>query len=106
MSNSITPLSLHQLLGIPVDTPLSIDEMCKRLKPVIYPAPDLTSRLQQFCLALVAAMNSLGIDVLSEEDASEKAGRFAPVLLFLRQVIFLTNCLPSTVSQRSTIISL
>jgi len=78
MSNSITPLSLHKLLGIPVDTPLSIDEMCKRLKPVIYPAPDLTSRLQQFCLALVAAMNSLGIDVLSEEDASEKAGRFAP----------------------------
>ncbi|MEI8186733.1 MAG: hypothetical protein WCG19_08550 [Chlorobiaceae bacterium] len=78
MSNSISSGALHQLLGIPLDTPLSIDEMCKRLKPVIYPAPVLSSRLEQFCHFLVSAMQSLEITVLSEEEASGHDGRFAP----------------------------
>ena len=77
MSNSISSEALHKLLGIPLDTPLSIDEMCKRLKPVIYPAPVLSGRLELFCQALVNAMESLGITVLSENEASGNDGRFA-----------------------------
>ena len=78
MSNTISSGALHQLLGIPLDTPLSIDEMCRRLKPLIYPAPVLTSRLELFCRALVTAMQSLDITVLSGEEASGTDGRFAP----------------------------
>ncbi len=59
MSNSISSDSLHHLLGIPLDTPLSIDEMCRRLKPVIYPAPELSPRLERFCQALAADNASL-----------------------------------------------
>ena len=77
MSNSITSGSLSQLLGIPLDTPLSIDDMCKRLKPVIYPAPVLTNRLEQFCNALVTTMLSMDIPVLSAEEAFGNR-RFSP----------------------------
>jgi hypothetical protein len=83
MSNSISSDSLHDLLGIPLDTPLSIDEMCRRMKPVIYPAPLLSLRLEQFCHALVKAMQSLGITVLSEEQASGDDGRFLPGTVIL-----------------------
>jgi len=78
MSNSISSGSLHNLLGIPLDTPLSIEGMCGRLKPVFYPAPALSARLEQFCSLLVAAMQSLGIAVCSDEDALGADGRFAP----------------------------
>ena len=83
MSNSISYDSLHHLLGIPLDTPLEIDEMCKRLKPVIYPAPELSARLERFCRALAATMHELGIAVLSEEEASGDNGRFAPGTVIL-----------------------
>ena len=53
MSNPLSTDSLHKLLGIPLDTPLSIDEMCKRLKPALYPAPVLSIRLERFCNALI-----------------------------------------------------
>jgi hypothetical protein len=83
MSNSINSSSLHDLLGIPLDTPLSIDEMCGRLHPVFYPAPALSVRLEQFCNALVAAMQSLGIPVCSSDDALGGDGRFAPGTVIL-----------------------
>ncbi len=83
MSNSINSSSLHDLLGIPLDTPLSIDEMCGRLHPVLYPAPALSARLEQFCNTLVAAMQSLGISVLSSEEASGEDGRFSPGTVIL-----------------------
>ena len=83
MSNSISSDSLHHLLGIPLDTPLEIEEMCKRLKPVIYPAPELSPRLERFCRALAASMQELGIAVLSKEEASGDDGRFAPGTVIL-----------------------
>ena len=76
MSNPLSTDSLHKLLGIPLDTPLSIDEMCKRLKPALYPAPVLSIRLERFCNALINAMQSLDITVLSEKEASGNDGRF------------------------------
>ncbi len=78
MNNSISSGSLYNLLGIPLDTPLSIGDMCGRLKPVFYPAPALSARLEQFCNALVAVMQSLGIAVCSSDDALSEDGRFAP----------------------------
>jgi hypothetical protein len=81
--NSISSDSLHHLLGIPPDTPLGIEEMCKRLRPVMYPAPDLSPRLEGFCRALSAAMYDLGIAVLSKEEAMGKDGRFAPGTVIL-----------------------
>jgi hypothetical protein len=78
MSNCISSSSLNHLLGIPVNTPLSIDGMCRKIKPVIYPAPTLSMRLEQFCRTLVSAMESLGITVLSDKEASGGDGRFRP----------------------------
>ena len=88
MSNTISSGALHQLLGIPLDTPLSIDEMCRRLKPLIYPAPVLTRRLELFCRALVSAMQSLDITVLSDEEASGNNGRFAPGTVIFAPGVF------------------
>ena len=93
MSNSISSDALHKLIGIPLDTPLSIDKMCKRLKPVIYPAPVLSDRLEQFCHALVKAMQSLGITVLSEKEASGNDGRFAPGTVIFAPGYFPDNLL-------------
>ncbi|TLU81503.1 MAG: hypothetical protein FDX21_11830 [Chlorobium sp.] len=93
MSNCISSGSLHDLLGIPLDTPLSIDEMCARMKPVIYPAPQLSLRLEQFCHALVSAMQSLGITALSKEEASESDGRFVPGTVILAPGYFPDNLL-------------
>lgn len=93
MSNPISPNALHKLLGIPLDTPLSIDEMCRRLKPVIYPAPVLSNRLEQFCHALINAMHSLDITVLSEEEASGTDGRFTPGTVILAPGYFPDNLL-------------
>ena len=93
MSNSISSDSLHQLLGIPPDTPLGIDEMCKRLKPVIYPAPGLSPRLERFCRALSDAMHALGITVLSTEEALGNDGRFAPGTVILAPGCFPDNML-------------
>ncbi len=93
MSNSISSDSLHKLLGIPLDTPLTIDEMCCRMKPVIYPAPLLSLRLEKFCCALVKAMQSLGITVLSEEQASGDNGRFVPGTVILAPGSFPDNLL-------------
>ncbi len=78
MSNSINSRARHYLLGIPSDTPLGIEGMCRRLRATIYPAPALTARLTQFCQALLEAMQSLGITTLSTEEASGADGRFAP----------------------------
>ncbi len=83
MSNSISSGFLHDLLGIPLDTPMSIEEMCGRLRPVLYPAPALSLRLEQFCIALVAVMQSLGIAVLSADEASGDDGRFTPGTVIL-----------------------
>ncbi len=80
---SISSDSLHRLLGIPLDTPLGIDEMCKRLRPVLYPAPALSPRLERFCGALADAMHTLGIAVLSEHEAAGDDGRFAPGTVIL-----------------------
>jgi len=77
MRNSISLSSLHHLLGIPLNTPLGIEEMCNRLQPVYYPAPELSPRLEQFCRALVEAMQLLGITVLAKEEATGGDGRFA-----------------------------
>ena len=93
MSNSISSDSLHHLLGIPHDTPLSIDEMCKRLKPVIYPAPELSERLECFCHALAAAMQALGIVVFSKNEAAGNDGRFAPGTVILAPGYFPDNLL-------------
>ncbi len=93
MSNSISSGSLHELLGIPPCTPLSTDEMCLCLKPVLYPAPVLPERLEQFCLALVAAMQSLGITVLSADEASGGDGRFSPGTVILAPGYFPDNLL-------------
>jgi hypothetical protein len=81
--NNISSDSLNQILGIPLDTPLGIDEMCKRLRPVIYPAPELSARLERFCHALAASMHELGIAVLSKEKASGNDGRFVPGTVIL-----------------------
>ncbi len=93
MSNTLTSSSLNQLLGIPLDTPLTLDEMCKRLKPVIYPAPVLSGRLDQFCGTLLAAMQSLGITVLSGKEATGNDGRFAPGTVILAPGYFPDNLL-------------
>jgi len=77
MSNCISSSSLHDLLRIPLDTPLGIDEMCGQLKPVLYPAPALSVRLEQFCNALVNTMQSLGTPVRSGDEALMADGRFA-----------------------------
>ena len=93
MSNSITSDSLHHLLGIPLDTPLGIDEMCKRLQPVLYRAPELSPRLERFCCALADAMRALGIAVLSEKESSGNDGRFAPGTVILAPGYFPDNLL-------------
>jgi hypothetical protein len=90
---SISSHSLHHLLGIPPDTPLSIDEMCKRLKPVLYPAPELSPRLERFCGALASAMHDLGIALLSNEQASDNDGRFVPGTVILAPGYFPDNLL-------------
>ena len=92
-SNRISSHSLHLLLGIPLDTPLGIDEMCKRLKPVLYPAPALSPRLERFCCALADAMLALGIAVRSEEQAAGNDGRFAPGTVILAPGFFPDNLL-------------
>ncbi len=91
--NSISSDSLHRLLGIPLDTPLGIDEMCKRLRPVLYLAPELSPRLERFCFALAEAMHTLGIAVLSEHEAAGDDGRFAPGTVILAPGSFPDNLL-------------
>ncbi len=92
-SNSISSDSLNLLLGIPLDTPLGIDEMCKRLRPVLYPAPGLSPRLERFCRSLSNAMHALGIAVCSAEDAAGDDGRFAPGTVILAPGFFPDNLL-------------
>ena len=94
MTQSISSGSLHNLLGIPPDTPLTIDEMCRTIKPVLYPAPQLSLRLTQFCSALVAAMQSLGITVASKEEACGDNGRFASGTVILAPGYFSDSELP------------
>ena len=93
MSKTISSGALNQLLGISPDTPLSIDEMCRRLKPLIYPAPVITSRLELFCRALVTTMQSLDITVLSGEEAYGNNGRFAPGTVIFAPGYFPDNLL-------------
>lgn len=73
---SINPEALNNLLGIHPDTPLDIDGMCRSLRPLIYPAPHITERLEGFCKALSSAMQSLGIRVLDQKEAAGADGRF------------------------------
>ncbi|NTW82286.1 MAG: hypothetical protein HGB36_02830 [Chlorobiaceae bacterium] len=74
----ISSKALRNLLGIHPDTPLDIDGMCEKIRPVIYPAPDLPERLGRFCTKLVSGMLELGIIVLPEADAEGPDGRFRP----------------------------
>jgi hypothetical protein len=74
----ITPEALNHLLGIHPETPLDIDGMCRKLRPVIYPAPHITERLDGFCRALSGAMQSLGIRMLEQKEATGDDGRFPP----------------------------
>ncbi|TLU88516.1 MAG: hypothetical protein FDX30_00350 [Chlorobium sp.] len=74
----ISSKALNNLLGIHPETPLDLDGMCRKLRPVIYPAPLLTERLERFCSNLAAGMQALGIPVLSEDDAAGPDGRFSP----------------------------
>ena len=67
--------------------------MCKRLKPVLYPAPALSPRLERFCCALADAMLALGIAVRSEEQAAGNDGRFAPGTVILAPGFFPDNLL-------------
>ncbi len=90
MSNALTTGSLHRLLGIAPDTPMSIEAMCRRLRPVIYPVPDLSPRLEEFCLSLHATMDSLGIAVRSPEEVAGGDGRFPA-----GTVIFAAGIFPS-----------
>jgi hypothetical protein len=90
---SISSDSLHHLLGIPAETPLSIDGMCRKIKPVIYPAPNLSIRLEQFCDALVSTMQSLEIIVQTEKEASDSDGRFLPGTVVFAPGIFPDNLL-------------
>ncbi len=76
MRTSISTGSLHQLLGISPQTPLGVDAMCRKIRPVIYPAPQLTPRLRAFSTALEKAFEALGITVLTPEEASGSDGRF------------------------------
>ncbi len=75
---SITPEALNHLLGIHPETPLDIDSMCRRLRPVIYPAPQITERLDAFCSALCSAFRSLGIPTPGRDEATGSDGRFPP----------------------------
>ncbi|NTV98314.1 MAG: hypothetical protein HGA70_04030 [Chlorobiaceae bacterium] len=75
---NISPEALTNLLGIHPETPLDIDGMCRRLRPVIYPAPHLTERLEGFCSALSSALQSLGIRVPDHKEATGSDGRFPP----------------------------
>jgi hypothetical protein len=93
MNKSISSSSLNQLLGIPVETPLGIDGMCSRIKPVLYPAPALSIRLEQFCRALVEAMESLEITVMTEKEASGIDGRFKPGTVIFAPGFFPDNML-------------
>jgi hypothetical protein len=72
----ISPEALHNLLGIHPETPLDIDSMCRRLKPVFYPAPHLSERLDAFCGALSAAFKSLGVSVSGHGEAAGDDRRF------------------------------
>jgi len=90
-NNTISSTTLHTLLGISADTALSIDGMCRKIRPVIYPAPQLPIRLEAFCRELVSAMEALGIKVLSEDEASGSDGRFTP-----GTVVFAPGIFPDT----------
>ncbi len=67
--------------------------MCKRLRPVLYRAPELSPRLERFCRALSSAMHALGIALLSEHEASGDDGRFAPGTVILAPGVFPDNLL-------------
>ncbi|MEI8032456.1 MAG: hypothetical protein WCH05_03830 [Chlorobiaceae bacterium] len=88
MRTSITSSSLHQLLGISPQTPLSIDGMIRKIRPAIYPAPLLTPRLTAFCNALREAFQALEISVLSEDEASGSDGRFVAGTVIFAPGIF------------------
>ncbi|MBV5319695.1 MAG: hypothetical protein JZU72_01865 [Chlorobium phaeobacteroides] len=93
MNHRITTSSLNQLLGIPRDTPLHLDEMCKRLRPVLYPAPAISDRLERFCQALSASMATLGIELTTPEKGSLPNGRFRPGTVILAPGEFPDNLL-------------
>lgn len=76
MTCSISSDELHRIIGIPADTPLSLEGMCRRLRPRILPPPEPTPRLERFCQALAAGFEGLGIMPLSEEEACGRDGRF------------------------------
>jgi len=83
MSNSISPASLHHLLGIALETPLSIEAMCANLRCVLYPAFSLTGRLERFCSALSEAMRTLGITAEPFSESTLCNGRFIPGTVIL-----------------------
>ncbi|NTW63467.1 MAG: hypothetical protein HGA46_05115 [Chlorobiaceae bacterium] len=93
MNHSITTDSLNQLLGIPKETPLHLDEMCKQLRPILYPAPVISERLERFCHALSASMAELGIPVSTPDNGALPNGRFRPGTVILAPGEFPDNLL-------------
>lgn len=88
MSNSISPASLHRLLGIARETPLGLDAMCSNLRCVLYPARSIPERLERFCEALNGTMRSLGITAESCNESLLSSGRFSPGTVILAPGMF------------------
>lgn len=94
ISSPISPTTLHHLLDIPLTTPLTLEAMCRNLRPIYYPAPHLSPRLERFSLALVEAMQGLGIQVHSPEELALHDGRFPAGTVIVAPGIFDDDALP------------
>jgi hypothetical protein len=89
--NSISEASLGAMLGIPAGTPLTIPAMCRGLRPVFYPAPNMSGRLKVFVRSLQSAFEALGIKTESPETASGPDGRILAGRVVIAPGIFPDN---------------
>ncbi|WP_347564577.1 hypothetical protein [Chlorobium sp. N1] len=85
---SISPASLEAMLPIPAGTPLTVPEMCRGLRPLFHPAPNLSPRLREFCRGLESAFLELGIRVLDPEEAAGPDGRIRAGTVVLAPGLF------------------
>lgn len=88
MKASLSRDILAALLGVSPQTPLDRDDMARALRPVLYAASSLSPRLLQFCEAMIATMESLGITVRDGREAAGTDGRFEAGTVILAPGIF------------------
>lgn len=73
------------LLGVARRVPLTAPEMARSLKVVFYPPHEQTPRLARFARRLEAVLRSLGVEILTLEEATTPEGKIRPEVVVFEQ---------------------